>query len=411
MTYRKLLELYKNKELDENGRARVEADIERQEAISDYLYEKSELPALEASLEKEFFSEEDTALMQEREFTRVVNRSIRNAFLKMGTVIFALVLVVVLFIQFAMPGIVSAFYYNPGKETVKNQNQMSLDLAVYSELAIPGYYRDAVSVEDNGYGDYDINIYQNASSNGIFTNLSGKIKKGKLTLYDMNLLKRPAGNAFAWFQMEGTSSDSLKKLESEGRTMFGAGGSRTDAKENLQNLAENVKYISYVTLDKMMKYEDFMEFLGEQKDLNVWCAVRTNGSDTLENSRMYPDNLGFRCTLSSSTSLDWDREAYPNLLLWDDITTGADGTGDLSQNMQNETFMKTHFTSMLRYLSEQNQFLAMMEEEPEDFLAAADYVDENGLLVYGFAVIADKNTLLELEGMEEIYTIYTQPLR
>ena len=38
MTYRELLELYKTGELELEQRKKVEKDIERQEAISDYLY-------------------------------------------------------------------------------------------------------------------------------------------------------------------------------------------------------------------------------------------------------------------------------------------------------------------------------------------------------------------------------------
>ena len=43
MTYRELLELYKTGELELEQRKKVEKDIERQEAISDYLYEQEDI--------------------------------------------------------------------------------------------------------------------------------------------------------------------------------------------------------------------------------------------------------------------------------------------------------------------------------------------------------------------------------
>ena len=46
MTYRELLELYKTGELELKQRKKVEKDIERQEAISDYLYEQEDIPEL-----------------------------------------------------------------------------------------------------------------------------------------------------------------------------------------------------------------------------------------------------------------------------------------------------------------------------------------------------------------------------
>ena len=47
MTYRELLELYKAGELELEQRKRIEKDIEKQEAISDYLYEQEGIPGLE----------------------------------------------------------------------------------------------------------------------------------------------------------------------------------------------------------------------------------------------------------------------------------------------------------------------------------------------------------------------------
>ena len=54
MTYRELLELYKAGELELEQRKRIEKDIEKQEAISDYLYEQEGIPGLE-----DVFAEED----------------------------------------------------------------------------------------------------------------------------------------------------------------------------------------------------------------------------------------------------------------------------------------------------------------------------------------------------------------
>ena len=54
MNYRELLELYKAGELELEQRKRIEKDIEKQEAISDYLYEQEGIPGLE-----DVFAEED----------------------------------------------------------------------------------------------------------------------------------------------------------------------------------------------------------------------------------------------------------------------------------------------------------------------------------------------------------------
>ena len=46
MRYRELLELYRKKELGEQEREMVEQDIEKHEAISDYLFEREESDTL-----------------------------------------------------------------------------------------------------------------------------------------------------------------------------------------------------------------------------------------------------------------------------------------------------------------------------------------------------------------------------
>ena len=173
MKYRELLELYDEKKLPEELQKKVEQDIERQEAISEYLFEKDELGE-ELHVEYNQSEEHDKT----EQFAGMIKKSIRKAFIKMGIITGSIVIVIVCLILFVFPNIVSLFYYDPGKEIFENTNQMSLDLRVYTELKIPGYVRDNVVVRDKGYGNYDINIYQNVSYNGKFTNIAGALNKG-----------------------------------------------------------------------------------------------------------------------------------------------------------------------------------------------------------------------------------------
>ncbi|MDO5424584.1 MAG: anti sigma factor C-terminal domain-containing protein [Eubacteriales bacterium] len=407
MTYRELLKLYKEGKLNGQQEAQVEADIEKQEAISEFLYAEETVPGLDEILGQSdgHSSEKDIpSNRSEADFVRLVNRSIRRAFLKLGAAVLALALAFTLFVQFALPRIVSAFYYNPGKEIAEHTNQISLDLAVYTELAVPGYFGDSVTVDQNGYGDYDIFLHQTTSLNGNFTNVSGKIRKNKLLLYDMNLLKRPTGNCFAWFQSSSNSTKSLTEQSQENDGLLHcAAGDPVQAAETLENLDPNAKYICYVSLDSLMTYKEFMEFLdGKEGFASIWCAVRTSA---YPESLFLTDNLGFQCDLLTSTSLNWDNETYPNLLLWQ----SEDDPDVLEESMKDEAFMKTHFTSMLRYMAKQTAFLEMMGQNPEEFRNAAEYVEEHGLIVYGFAAHMSRETALALNELDEVYEIYAEP--
>ena len=186
MKYHELIELYKAGKLEEEKRNQVERDIERQEAISEYLFEEGEVPDLEM-FDNGFGDELESKEVDEEQvqFTKMINASIRKAFVKMGVTVGVVVLALLLFVIFALPQVVDLFYYNPAKIVGKEEhyehttNQISLDLAVYSELFMPGYHRSNVIVDENGYGEYDINIVQNVSMTDSFKNVAGKIEREK----------------------------------------------------------------------------------------------------------------------------------------------------------------------------------------------------------------------------------------
>ena len=130
MTYREILKLYKQGKLEESKKKQVEADIEKQDAISEYLYEEGPVPELEDLGDG---AEADMDNMSEREekpqkthtenekkaqedfnsrFIKEINRSIRRAFIKMGMAVGVTILVIVLCAVFVLPKAVSKLYYD-----------------------------------------------------------------------------------------------------------------------------------------------------------------------------------------------------------------------------------------------------------------------------------------------------------
>lgn len=416
MKYHELLKLYKKKKLGEEQREMVEQDIERHEAISEYLFEKEE----ENILQDPGGMQEDSEikLIQNEksaadDFTKRVNRAIRRAFLKMGAAVCAVTLVVVLLILFVLPNIVSNFYYDPGRIVSENNyggttNQMSLDLAVYTELALPGTYRDDVQVEDRGYGNYDITIYQSVSRSGEFRHVAGRIEKNKLRLYDINLFNNPSANNFGWFQMNMDRKDTLTEQVEKGVGSFAyTPESKEQSAEYLEELDDNKLYLACVTLDKILSYDEFIRFTEKYSEQmsDIWCVPRTAEDSHMPIGR--PANLGFYIQLGQSSMLEWDREKYPDLILWafDDPSEWDEA----EEKIKDGTFAAEHFAVMLDYMSEQDEFLGMMRQQAGGTYAeAADYVRENGLQVYGFACVANKETLLELNAEEEVFGIRTE---
>jgi len=398
MTYHELIDLYKKGKLNEELKETVEKDIERQEAISEYLFEEDEIPGLEDLGKEDSFNDVSAKELEDEEkhFAKMMQASIRKAFIKIGVVVSAVVLVIILLIIFALPKAVDRFYYDPGEIVGSSEqcetNRMSLDLAVYSELFFPENYRENVLVEDNGYGEYDIDIKQGYSYTNLFTNVAGKIERNKMTLYDSNLLTGPTGNAFM---------RDIPGVEDH-FDGIGAAGYPDEAKQALQNLNDEDYYVAYVTLSEVFRYSSFVEWCEKENPVvnPVWCAIAAKTEEGYRSDV----NIGF--IYAGCCSAMFHNEKYPYLTQWDVV----ESTRKENDRIASEEVMTAHMVSMLRYMEEQTVFNKMMDGEMS-YEPLANNVEEHGLHIYGFVMIGKKDELIETSNLEEVAYIYTKPMR
>ncbi len=380
MNFREMIKAYQDGTLEAQQTELVKGEIEKHEAISDYLYESSQIPGLDVA---DGMVETENTGKEAEDFSKMIRKAIRRAFVKMGVVVGAVTLAVVLAVIFLLPGFVSNFYYNPNKVVGTSEygidtEQMSLDLAVFTELYLPGKYRDTVIADAQGYGKYTITIPQTMSYTGTFSAVAGTLERNELTLFDPNLLRGPSTNAFV-----------LPENVSWGYKGMGAAGTAEDAFAKLQELDERTMYTAYFSLDGLTDYETIFAQVGA-----AWYGV-------------YNDTgyfAGFESAVSGKV-FDWDREKYPML-------STLDSRGSYEEMEANEASgdaMKTHFLSMLRYMQDHPQALKMFGNEDASLGETIRYVEENGLQIYGFAVTADKATILELAQADNIAYVYTVP--
>ena len=414
MSFRELMEKYKIGQATAEERRMVEEELEKFELINEFEYEK---------IEETVTEETDTSIRkdnrnQDEEFTASIRREIRRTFVRAGIITGAAVIAIVLFILFAMPRITDLFYYDPGqniavsesgKEDSNETNRMSLDMAVYTELMTPEALRDYVNVEDRGYGCYDINIIQTVTQDNEETrNVSGRIERNKLTLYDTNVINPLIGNTFGWYQ-RGETGKSLRQqdedeikagLITENEEICHGTITPDYNREELEQLEERRGYYAYVTLNKMMNYEDFINFFDKTGLGYGWCAVKTY--EPANDEKYRPKNLGFVFSPTSSAPLQWYDEKYPQLRRTLSDTDEA--------SYKREDVATKHFISMLNYMSDNEKFCRMMKTDENGFdpQSAVEYVKDNGLTIYGFVTRADKDKLLELLNRDEIYTVYVK---
>ncbi len=427
MTYRQILDKYKKNALPEEKQKEVAADIEKYEAISDYLYEESEIPDI-----NEAFSEpnENTcgcngsgcdpgpagsitdSAQRAEDFTAVVNRSIRKAFLKLGITVFAAAALLILFVQFILPGIVDNFYYDP-TEIVSQptdsfiENRMSRDISTYTELVMPETHRTDVTAESLGYGKYNISIHQNLSYTDFFSTATGDVTRGKLRLFNEDILRKPTGNAFGWSQiyvdfkngeyqtkslteLYRITDERTKNDVEEGEIMHGAAGSPEQSLETIKGLRDDMPYYAYVTFERMLDFSQVEKIIdpADKDDFMItepWLAVDTYPRSNAPDGSSY----GYITTLPKIGFIVQDQ---------DNVS-------------ENEELQQKHFTDMLDYMAEQTDFLKMFDEDPQTFADASQLIKKNGLHIYGMGCTVSKSTMLKLMEFDNVREIYVKNIQ
>ena len=406
MTYNELIRQYRDGQLEGDALREVESDIERHEAISEYLLDREEQD--DAALAQAFAMEDRTAsgsgdnpaASPEAAFAARINAQIRKTFIRSGLAVGGCVIVIMLFVLFVLPQWVNRFYYNPAAVVGTGQygtetNRGSLDMAVYTELFIPDGYRDKMLAESDGYGEYSVYVPQTFSCNGRFTDTVGKITRGKLTLYNPNLLKRPSVNHFV-VSMSDFHSDFIGT---------GAAGSRSDAFAALRELGAEDWYTAYVTFDRVMDYSQLSEW-SSQNGLNTnWCAVCVQRDGQWETLDMGHIGLLYG---TSASELAFDGKKYPYLTSF----SLSETTDEDRQWLVEGSYMTQHMASMLRYMADHRDLRKMMELDGTDshYAELAQEVETQGLHFYGCTVTGRKSDLVRLSDVPYVAYVSTTPL-
>ena len=377
MTYKELLALYKEGRLKEDERIQVEADIEKHEAIGDYLMEQMDDYDFDSL--NNINEEEKDETVEADSFAKSVNSYIRKAFIKMGLIVGAVLLAATLFVIFLLPKVVDSFYYNPGKTAAGTEkdagiNQLSLDFAVYSELFMPENYRDKVIAEEEGEGNYSIYIPQTLSITGNIADVGGYIKKNKMTLYNSNILKH---------YESGLIMSQLAKV----RTSYTfADLDKAHAFSEISNLNNDKFYNAYITLDSAMSYDKFTDWCKKFDVCPEWCAicVRNDAGELSDEGR-----FGFKYPLMTFNALNVNLTEYPYLTQDYLVESTFHSEKDYSWpddffNTLTADIMKQHVSSMLRYIDDNHIFLEMMENNrPKGYYKGlAEKIEEQGLYIY-----------------------------
>lgn len=321
-----------------------------------------------------------------------------------------------LFLIYGLSALMNLIYYNPCEVAAYQDygepvNRLTMDWNVYSELLLPENRFQSVRANARKYGTYDIELVQNISYVNEFRNVGGKIERGRLLLYDPNVIRRPAGNLFAGFNLPGTGTVNERvKQNSTGLTgneslVYWFYRNQEEADTALEQLADSTFYYAYISLDQALPYKDLrtlIQTLPSDTEA-IWCAAVTNSYNQYQ-------MIGFSVKTSGLIqSFYLDR--YPYLNPAKNAEPASDPFVLNDRNLEGSEYMNNHLADSMQYLLDRPGFLKMMNENPDSLKDALSYVRSNPLTIYGFTVRATGADLKTIRSLNHIYGIITTPVQ
>jgi len=397
MNFKDIVERYKNGTATEEEVRMIREELEKQKWLNELLCDE-----LEEELNDGFGGSAEGAVAPEgahgegaQDFTKLVQKAIRRAFMKAGAVILAIGVALTIFLCYGLSPIVDSMYYDPAEEVTLQEwddgrvskARFGIDMGVYTELNYPMVRFDGASVTERGFGDYSFSLYQGITVNGMANDrISGEVQKGVLTMYDSNVLRKTYSNDFCDYQED----DQINKYHRQEYETYWEADVREDVAQ--MNAAAEEMRTAYITFDHVLTFDELWQVKDEAGVTNAWNLVDTRGLRNGENgwSSARGESYGYWDVFGTQLEeygdyADPTVRIMPAGMKWEDFE-------------RNEERQTAQFLKMLEYLSapEQKDFLDMMGDWPENYPAAAEYIREHGLNFLGMAVYADQETLQNL---------------
>lgn len=378
-SYKELFTKYKEGAATVEERQQVEEELERFEALSQYLEEEFHDGSLEEKMN-------EPVPKEVLDVEKLVKRRLREVMLK-GALLSLLLLGLIFY---GLSPLVSTFFYNPMNESLSSvEKDVSIDLAVLSELTMPEYASSSVYVEAKGFGSYQMrySITDLFDQNSLVTEkivVRGSVVETLNSLYDREpLFITPL---------------EIMREEKESRKQ------REDIIELLSGLGSTNYGSVSVLFKNSLSMEELREFQTRYENIRLqWVAVE-NGQGVQTSSLVTGFSpLGSRRSahlFSDETLL----KEYPGLHLLDWLVHQGERSED-GASLEAEGYEK-HYEALLYYALDRKSEISVHSErlkETEVLEESAAYVEEHGVRTYGVLLdgtVEDLLVLLEDEAVE-----------
>ena len=401
MKYKELLYRYKNGLVTEEERHLIEQDIEKQEALEEYISGTfdDEINHISGIASNKIHDEETTKIK------RSVNNKLRKAVMK-SVIVIALLYISIFY---GVSGIINGIYYNPKSVTMSEKQEYKrpnifYDMQAYVSLNKPGHSLGSfVTPEAKGFGKYET-MYSmkdlfSKDEQIHFMNLS----KGRLS-YGIDGIFGPK-NRWLFEGFEKIQYDlSEDKNESE------PGWSR----EIERNNEETIRYLnelnplSYISISIVFKedlsMEEFYYMSNEEyPSLNFkWVGIRTVNPNSQISDPRYGaaaiDLIGFNPNVNDEDP----HNQRPNLTKYPLFYLSDARTDPTLSKLWKKDYPKAiteayrmHYTSRLQYLRDRVEFIKLFDYKTDFYDDALSYINENGVKTYGVMVYGTAEEFLK----------------
>lgn len=392
MNFKELLDRYKDGTLTDEEKKLIEDEIEKFEAIEEYLAENMELGFK--------LLNDDEKLDEE---TIEIKKSISNRLRRVVITSVATILAIILCIFYIVSPIVDSFYYNPTDKSVsgKYNNDIFYDLKAINELNQPSrIITIELYSEKLGFGRYNVNYKLKDTFTQQEIPISYKIERNKLKYAEIDL-SLDADYHYAGF-MTVSEPDSFISRDHEEQ--------KKRVMDHLKKLNPASYVSAYITFDEDLTMKELWELKKDYNENNptevniVWVAIRTSPEG--EKAEYI---TGFKTNPNSGviTSYVPDREKYPLFQLGDLYNRDNYSNKIIRSESLFPTAYETHYKTLLKYLIDREEAVKTLESEKkyEYYHSALNFVEENGVKTFGILVYADAEDLIEFVENNPVKTL------
>lgn len=403
MNYKELLDRYKKGQVTEEEKLLIEQELEKQDALEEYLSEAFDEEMNQISeIPNDKIHDEETSKIK-----KSVNSKLR------GVVVKSVLIIGLLYfsIFYGVSGLINARYYNPNSVTMSEKGEYKrpnfyYDMEAYVSLNKPGYSLGSwVTPESKGFGKYET-MYSmkelfSKKEQIHFMNLS----KGRLS-YGIDGIFGPDN----YWLFEGFQKIQFNLSEDKNNLHTGWDREMEINNEETIRYLNELNPLSYISMSIVFQEDINMEefyHMSQEKYPSIdyeWVGIRTSDPGY---SSVAKDLIGFNPNINDSNVQRPNLKKYPLFYLSDvrtDPTLSDLWKKDYPKAMSEAYGI--HFTSRLQYLRDREEFVNLFDYKTEFYDDALSYISQNGVKTFGVLAYATAEEFLKHINEIQYDTIY-----